>query len=226
MVAAHRHSAPTAPAEHVCRSIRAAQSRYRALSRSAGALAPKTAPEPHARAVRLAHSPTWAGSATSCKPPLTRPARLNTGEDAIGHPFAASRSAPYAGPGRNEVTSRGETRALRSGSPGPSCRAIPAGSARSRRTSPCCPPLPSNSENIISRSRSASLKPSMARAMRTLPTSRAGPGCCLSARISRSRSPSYQASVAPGRGSVSVAETASLGRVYSSARPDSPDCGQ
>ena len=44
MVAAHRHSAPAAPGEHVCRSIRAAQSRYRALSRSAGALAPKTAP--------------------------------------------------------------------------------------------------------------------------------------------------------------------------------------
>lgn len=49
MAAAHRHSASTDPGEQVCRSIRAAHSRYRALSRIDGARAPNTAPEPHAR---------------------------------------------------------------------------------------------------------------------------------------------------------------------------------
>ena len=53
----------------MCRSIRAAHSRYRALSRIDGALAPKTAPEPHPRAVLPAHSSTRPGSAAKSSSP-------------------------------------------------------------------------------------------------------------------------------------------------------------
>ena len=69
MAAAHRHSASTEPGEQVCRSIRAAHSRYRALSAIDGARAPKTAPEPHLRAVLLAHSSTRPGSASKSNSP-------------------------------------------------------------------------------------------------------------------------------------------------------------
>ena len=42
----------------------AARSRYRALSRIQGARAPTITPEPRARAMPLARSPTWASSAS------------------------------------------------------------------------------------------------------------------------------------------------------------------
>ena len=58
IAAAHRASASTDPGEHVCRSIRAAHSRYRALSAIDGARAPKTTPVPQADAARRAHSST------------------------------------------------------------------------------------------------------------------------------------------------------------------------
>ncbi len=53
----------------MCRSIRAAHFRYRALTRIDGARAPNTAPEPHARAVLLAHSSTRPGSASKSNSP-------------------------------------------------------------------------------------------------------------------------------------------------------------
>jgi hypothetical protein len=47
----------------MCRSMRTAQPRFRALSRIAGAVAPKTTPEPHPRGALAAVEPRQAAGA-------------------------------------------------------------------------------------------------------------------------------------------------------------------